>query len=125
MEDSHQLDSLGSQSMYSLLHPFSQLTEVCKGKWTMNKEDGLPYVFEDFIQENNGSRNDGIVKLQGLISFVDSREEDGGFCLVPGFQKHLKEWAELTKDTSYYVNGQNKYTLIHVPPGNIPFLLSS
>jgi hypothetical protein len=65
----------------------------------MNKEDGLPYAFEDFISENNGTKNDGQLKLQGLVAFVDSTEQDGGFCLVPGFHKKLEEWAKLTEHT--------------------------
>ena len=36
-------------------------------KWTLNKLDGVDYTFDDFISENNGSKNDGIVKLQGKV----------------------------------------------------------
>jgi hypothetical protein len=31
----------------------------------MSKDEGVAYVFEDFICENNGSKNDGQLKLQG------------------------------------------------------------
>ena len=39
-------------------------------KWTLEKETGLDYTFEGFISENNGSRNDGIPKLQGKKKFI-------------------------------------------------------
>src|SRR5262245_26909877 len=97
--------------------------ELVVGKWTMDKEDGLPYRFEDFVSENNGTKNDGLLKLQGVLSFVDASEKDGGFCCVPGFHKHLAEWAKLTQDTRYCRQGD--YTLVDVPQGkkSISFIL--
>jgi hypothetical protein len=68
--------------------------------------DGYEYRFSDFISENNGSKNDGmmlldivvsteitamaagVVKVQGILNISDSHEEDGGFCLVPGMCCH-------------------------------------
>eukprot|EP01102_Stenamoeba_stenopodia_P009585 TRINITY_DN283_c0_g3_i3.p1 TRINITY_DN283_c0_g3~~TRINITY_DN283_c0_g3_i3.p1 ORF type:complete len:466 (+),score=101.83 TRINITY_DN283_c0_g3_i3:208-1605(+) len=47
-----------------------------------------------FLTENN-SNNDflGFPKMQGLFSFSDAKSNDGGLQLIPGFHKHLKEWA--------------------------------
>jgi len=81
--------------------------------WT-RKEEGVPYKFSNFICENNGSKNTGDLKLQGLITLVNSREEDGGFCTVPSFHKHLEEWSEATKDTDY-ARGNKTLTLVNVP----------
>jgi len=84
-------------------------------KWMFEKEQGLPYNYEIGCQEDNGTRNDGIVKLQGLVSFVDSREQDGGFCTVPGFHKAIGEWAERTIHTNYKKFADNVYSLVRVP----------
>lgn len=85
-------------------------------KWTLNKgEEGLPYVFEDFMMEDNGTKNEGIPKLQGIIALADTREQDGGFCLVPGFHKYLEEWSKLTRDTTYAKNQESKFGLVNVP----------
>ena len=32
-------------------------------------------------------------QVQGLLNLIDARTEDGGFLCVPGFHKHLAEWA--------------------------------
>jgi len=80
--------------------------------WTLDM-NGKDYQFEDFISENNGSRNNGEPKLQGVLSLTNTREEDGGFCAVPGFHKHLKEWATLTKGTPYY--DTSNLELIYIP----------
>jgi len=70
----------------------------------------------EFIQENNGSRNNGDKKLQGLITLADSRVDDGGFCCVPGFHRNLKEWAQNTQETNYAKNTKNQYSFVNVPP---------
>ena len=46
-----------------------------------------------------GRFDDRAVKLQALINFVDNRDQDGGFILVPKFHKFFKEWVEATKNT--------------------------
>lgn len=82
--------------------------------------DGLQYSFDgNFIQENNGSPNDGNYKLQGLINFIDSSPQDGGFCCVPGFHKHLKDWANATKDSLYAERYATKYSFVHVPKADL------
>jgi len=52
----------------------------------------------EFIEENNhvGVLANFQLNLQGLINFADNREQDGGFHLVPGFQKNIVEWTQKT-----------------------------
>eukprot|EP01119_Soliformovum_irregulare_P018642 TRINITY_DN5760_c0_g2_i1.p1 TRINITY_DN5760_c0_g2~~TRINITY_DN5760_c0_g2_i1.p1 ORF type:complete len:424 (-),score=122.18 TRINITY_DN5760_c0_g2_i1:99-1370(-) len=83
-------------------------------KWILEKEDGMPYYFDDWMSEYNGTKNDGIVKLQGLVSFVDSRKGDGGFSTVPGFHQHLEKWVDMTKDTDHRRMAENRYSLVKV-----------
>ncbi len=83
----------------------------------MEKDDGIPYAFEDFIQENNGCKNDGDEKVQGVLAFAESCEKDGGFCLVPGFHKNLHEWCSILKETEYYTSNKKRYFMVEVPPG--------
>eukprot|EP01114_Cavostelium_apophysatum_P019571 TRINITY_DN6344_c0_g2_i1.p1 TRINITY_DN6344_c0_g2~~TRINITY_DN6344_c0_g2_i1.p1 ORF type:complete len:377 (-),score=68.61 TRINITY_DN6344_c0_g2_i1:256-1386(-) len=85
-------------------------------RWTGSAE-GKEYAFEGFIIEGNGSKNDGNLKLQGLVALTDSREDDGGFCTVPGYHKHLKEWSERTKDTDHYANFLQR-DFVPVPEGD-------
>lgn len=54
---------------------------------------------------------------QGLIALADSGEQDGGFCLVPGFHKHMEEWAKLTRDTAYAKGQAANFGLVKVPRG--------
>eukprot|EP01119_Soliformovum_irregulare_P023817 TRINITY_DN8400_c0_g1_i1.p1 TRINITY_DN8400_c0_g1~~TRINITY_DN8400_c0_g1_i1.p1 ORF type:complete len:373 (-),score=57.70 TRINITY_DN8400_c0_g1_i1:73-1191(-) len=75
--------------------------------WTLNTRKGLEYAFEDFIVENNGTSNDGNLKLQGLINLIDCRVQDGGFCCVPGFHRHLKDWSEKTMHTKPQIRAGN------------------
>jgi len=84
-------------------------------KWTMHKGEGDEYKFDNFITENNGVKNTGDLKLQGLIVLCDSRDQDGGFCTVPGFHKHLAEWANLTKDTKYPARAEFTHDFVTVP----------
>jgi len=88
-------------------------------KWTGTQE-GLDYVFEHFIIENNGSRNSTgqDLKLQGLIALVDSREQDGGFCCVPGFHHHLKDWAKATMLSHAASQKNNVFDYVNVPKGD-------
>eukprot|EP01126_Amoeba_proteus_P017948 TRINITY_DN188_c0_g1_i22.p1 TRINITY_DN188_c0_g1~~TRINITY_DN188_c0_g1_i22.p1 ORF type:complete len:243 (-),score=50.81 TRINITY_DN188_c0_g1_i22:105-833(-) len=85
--------------------------------WTSGDE-GIDYKFEEFIEENNGSRNDGNLKLQGLITLVESRSGDGGFCCVPGFHHNLKAYCENSRNTEYVEKNRFNYTFVNVPPGD-------
>ena len=56
---------------------------------------------DDFTQEFNstGHFTDGkAMKLQALYNFVDNREEDGGFHVIPGMHKQMLEWTKFTQD---------------------------
>jgi len=86
--------------------------------WTGTAE-GIDYQFTNFVEENNGSKNNGDCKLQGLITLVDSRVGDGGFCCVPGFTNNLKEYAENTKDTLYAHKYLKQYTFVSVHPNDV------
>eukprot|EP01080_Neovahlkampfia_damariscottae_P012488 gene12488-6236_t len=46
----------------------------------------------NFLSENNDNYQEEF-KVQGLISLLDSTENDGGFLCVPGFHKKVIEWA--------------------------------
>jgi len=85
--------------------------------WT-GAAKGLEYEFMDFITENNGSKNMGDPKIQGLIALSDSNDDDGGFCCVPGFHKFLKEWAEKTVNTDFCEESINRYDYVNVPKGD-------
>ncbi|KAF0972300.1 hypothetical protein FDP41_009203 [Naegleria fowleri] len=52
------------------------------------------------VEYNEAGRyDDGIVKLQALLNFVDNREQDGGFIIVPKFHKYFLQWVQATKKT--------------------------
>eukprot|EP00027_Filamoeba_sp_ATCC50430_P014829 CAMPEP_0168567166 /NCGR_PEP_ID=MMETSP0413-20121227/14848_1 /TAXON_ID=136452 /ORGANISM="Filamoeba nolandi, Strain NC-AS-23-1" /LENGTH=413 /DNA_ID=CAMNT_0008599315 /DNA_START=169 /DNA_END=1407 /DNA_ORIENTATION=+ len=84
-------------------------------KWTIDVENGRAYKYDNLISENNDSVNDGVPKLQGLLALADSKDEDGGFCAVPGFHKMLKEWATLTTDTEYYEKSKSIFEIFYLP----------
>lgn len=58
---------------------------------------------DDFVQEFNSSGNvsDKVqMKLQALYNFIDNKEEDGGFHVIPGMHKKMKEWTEFTSESN-------------------------
>lgn len=61
---------------------------------------------ETFCREYNdsGIEKDNIIKLQGLVNFIDNRKEDGGFHLVPGYHKKVKEWQKDKKPSKSLYN---------------------
>eukprot|EP01089_Gocevia_fonbrunei_P020695 TRINITY_DN7773_c0_g1_i1.p1 TRINITY_DN7773_c0_g1~~TRINITY_DN7773_c0_g1_i1.p1 ORF type:complete len:370 (+),score=80.55 TRINITY_DN7773_c0_g1_i1:124-1233(+) len=84
--------------------------------WESSKNEGLDYTFAcDFISENNGTKNIGDLKLQGLLNLIDAREQDGGFVTIPGFFKHLKEWTEQSHLQEYASKHQEIYDFVYVP----------
>jgi len=85
--------------------------------WT-STFDGVDYSFNGFITENNGSRNTGERKLQGLLALTDSRVGDGGFCCVPGFHKHLKQWSEKTSKSICAHRYKTEYSFTNVHPAD-------
>ena len=38
------------------------------------------------------------LKVQGILAVVDCGEKEGGFHCIPGFQKHIKGWANANKE---------------------------
>eukprot|EP01126_Amoeba_proteus_P017961 TRINITY_DN188_c0_g2_i2.p2 TRINITY_DN188_c0_g2~~TRINITY_DN188_c0_g2_i2.p2 ORF type:complete len:218 (+),score=37.13 TRINITY_DN188_c0_g2_i2:560-1213(+) len=107
------ISTLGYANFVCRKRVFSQRVQV----WTSGDE-GIDYKFEEFIEENNGSRNDGNLKLQGLITLVESRSGDGGFCCVPGFHHNLKAYCENSRNTEYVEKNRFNYTFVNVPPGD-------
>lgn len=41
-------------------------------------------------------------KIQAQFNFLDNKKEDGGFYIVPGMHKALKEWSQHTSETLKY-----------------------
>jgi len=84
--------------------------------WTSEKREGMDYEFiGDFISENNGTKNTGEPKVQGLVNLIDTHEEDGGFLIVPGFHKYLKEWATQPHLVTYKKEMQDTFDFVYVP----------
>eukprot|EP01121_Diplochlamys_sp_Union-15-3_P000419 TRINITY_DN10393_c0_g1_i1.p1 TRINITY_DN10393_c0_g1~~TRINITY_DN10393_c0_g1_i1.p1 ORF type:complete len:358 (-),score=45.72 TRINITY_DN10393_c0_g1_i1:1-1074(-) len=76
----------------------------CNAKKNVPKSEIFPPNYDflpAFCREYNAAGNiySNLVKVQGLVNFVDNRVEDGGFQLCPGFPKHLTSWAKATERT--------------------------
>jgi len=84
--------------------------------WTSTNE-GIDYSWDDdFIQENNGSRNTGEPKIQGFINLADNRFGDGGFVCVPGFNRVIGLYSEQTKDSNYRKKHDKEYAFVALHP---------
>jgi hypothetical protein len=59
------------------------------------------YGPRSFCSEYNECQtiSSGEVKLQGLINLKDNRDIDGGFQIVPSFNKVIRQWTKKTLDT--------------------------
>jgi hypothetical protein len=57
-------------------------------------DDEDPHGF--FISENNETSTD-YLKVQGFVALSDSKDADGGFLAVPGFNHLINEWSEANK----------------------------
>ncbi|KAL0476874.1 htxA [Acrasis kona] len=64
-----------------------------------SKLSHLPTFCEEHNATGHSSAPGNQIRLQALLNFIDNREQDGGFQLVPGFHKHLEQWAHRTRDT--------------------------
>mmetsp|Transcript_637 Transcript_637/g.1178 ORF Transcript_637/g.1178 Transcript_637/m.1178 type:complete len:415 (+) Transcript_637:18-1262(+) len=87
-------------------------------------EDLPPYKFTgsyEFTSEYNGSRCDGNCKIQGLVNLIEAREQDGGFLCVPGFHRHLREWAALPCHAALREQLKDTYDFVDVPAGDPMF----
>ncbi len=71
----------------------------------------LPEFCSEYNQTGHYTTPGNELRLQGLINFIDNREQDGGFQLVPGFHKKLKEWAAHTEGTI----GRSRSTFVMLP----------
>ncbi|KAG2379165.1 hypothetical protein C9374_007803 [Naegleria lovaniensis] len=69
-----------------------------------------------FILENNA--NTTVPRMQGILSFTDCREQDGGFVCVPGFHNHIKEYAEKMR---HQLEVPTHCTFFQVPKGDSLF----
>jgi len=82
--------------------------------WDMNPVTGRTstYGFEDADSETNRGYD---LRVQGILAFVDCGESEGGFHAVPGFQKHIRgyanlhqsEFGPLNRDTTFQVPEEN------------------
>ena len=112
-----------SQDRYGLFRPVKKLEDRLKSMWLTdynihldmnpwnyfdkNRIGGQEYFNnysseDDFIQEFNSTghfTDKNQMKLQALYNFIDNKEEDGGFQVIPGMHKHLKEWTEFTENS--------------------------
>lgn len=61
--------------------------------WDMNPWTGLTSTFSFHSRDFYKNRGYDTTKLQGFISCVDCGPKDGGFHCVPGFQNHIRGWA--------------------------------
>lgn len=70
-----------------------------------------------FITENNqvGISDPDLFQqnVQGLVNLHDNLEEDGGFQIIPGFHRHLVEWAKNTPHLKRQYG--NRATFIVIP----------
>ena len=78
-----------------------------------------PYTFTpySFISENNGTALEpgARCRVQGLLNLIDARTEDGGFLCVPGFHKHLLEWAAAAENQPYKEETVDAFDFLEVP----------
>jgi len=58
------------------------------------------------------------MKLQGILTLVDSRVGDGGFCCVPGFHNHLRSWCEKTQMSRTAECVGTNHSFVNVPKGD-------
>eukprot|EP01125_Pyxidicula_operculata_P007603 TRINITY_DN2583_c0_g1_i1.p1 TRINITY_DN2583_c0_g1~~TRINITY_DN2583_c0_g1_i1.p1 ORF type:complete len:270 (-),score=58.62 TRINITY_DN2583_c0_g1_i1:220-1029(-) len=74
--------------------------------WVYYSEQGytdkyaFPSKYNDlsvFCSEYNAAGNINEVKVQGVVNFLDNKVEDGGFQIVPAFNRYRKEWIEATR----------------------------
>ena len=64
----------------------------------------------DFTQEFNSSghyTDKKVMKLQALYNFIDNKEEDGGFHVIPGMHKCIKEFTDFTEFSFRSYKGSN------------------
>ena len=80
--------------------------------WTYNagRADAVPadeLTFEnlrDFSKETNAVTALTGPHVQGVVSLLDNRAQDGGTVLVPGFHSHFDRWAAALGDWQQYVD---------------------
>ena len=58
-----------------------------------------------------------VTNFLGILCLSDCSDIEGGFCCVPGFQKHIEEWSTLMKDTSYCKENDQKFDFFSIPAG--------
>lgn len=61
--------------------------------WDMNPWTGLTTTFSFRSKDFFKNRGYDMPKVQGILSCVDCGPKDGGFHCVPGFQNHIRGWA--------------------------------
>ncbi|KAL9648124.1 hypothetical protein ABK040_007489 [Willaertia magna] len=66
-----------------------------------------------FITENNN--NFKTLRLQGILTFTEARERDGGFCCVPGFHRHVVDYCKALVDLKPSSSRANMVSFWNVP----------
>ena len=56
--------------------------------------------------------------LQGSITLLDNREEDGGFICVPGFKNYFEKWAKQSPDRQSLLDECKRRKLVIFPTGH-------
>jgi len=78
----------------------------------MNPWTGNTATFSWKLTNDQENRGYSLIKIQGILALVDCGPNDGGFHCVPGFNKHLRGWANQNLE---HFNPKNYDTTIQVP----------
>lgn len=65
--------------------------------WDMNPWTGKTSTYGFEIRDATKNRGYDLLKVQGILALVDCSQEAGGFHAVPGFQHHIRGWANQNK----------------------------
>jgi len=66
--------------------------------WDMNPWTGLTTTFSWAVADISQNCGYDSVKVQGVLSCVDCGPNEGGFHCIPGFQHHIRGWANANLD---------------------------
>eukprot|EP01091_Cochliopodium_minus_P006810 TRINITY_DN16789_c0_g1_i1.p1 TRINITY_DN16789_c0_g1~~TRINITY_DN16789_c0_g1_i1.p1 ORF type:complete len:430 (+),score=124.27 TRINITY_DN16789_c0_g1_i1:175-1464(+) len=61
--------------------------------WDMQPHTGKATTFSWKVNDRSANRGYDLLKVQGILAVVDCSDKEGGFHCVPGFQHHIRGWA--------------------------------